>query len=128
MLENRGQSGARVFGINVDASGENALVGDVCSAEIETSLDRKMSFVFDLLGDEFSEDDLLGEVLATDDDAGAVRTAGEKGECERDDVDQNGQEGTAFIRATSPFPMVRSGLARDEQQAPHAPRKLGASE
>ena len=72
LLEDRGQRGAGVFGIDVDASGENALVGDVGAAEIEAALDGELGLVFDLLGDDFSEDDLLGEVLASDDDAGAV--------------------------------------------------------
>jgi len=36
-----------------------------------------MSFVFDLLGDEFTEDQLFGEVLRADyDSVGARRTAG----------------------------------------------------
>ncbi len=67
MFEDRGQRGAGVFGISVDASGKNALMGNVSAAEIETAFDGEMSFVFDLLGNEFSEDDLLGEVLASDD-------------------------------------------------------------
>jgi hypothetical protein len=37
-----------------------------------------MSSVFDLLGDEFSKDDLLCEILASDDDAGAGRAGGKK--------------------------------------------------
>ena len=44
-------------------------MADVGAGEIEAAFDREMSFVFDLLGDEFSEDELLGEVLGADDDA-----------------------------------------------------------
>jgi hypothetical protein len=72
LLQDCGQRGPGVFGINVNTPGENALVGDVSSAEIKAALDWKMSFAFDLLGDKFSEDDLLGEVLASDDDAGVI--------------------------------------------------------
>ena len=78
MLQDRRQCGACVFGINVDASGENALVCDVSSAEIKPPLDREMSLVFDLLRDEFAEDDLLGEVLASDDNAGLAGAGGEE--------------------------------------------------
>src|SRR6266498_1662344 len=102
LLQDCGQRCAGVFEIDVDASGEQALVRDVSAAEIETSLDRKMSFVFDLLGDEFSEDDLLGEVLASDDDAGSVRTGGEKGGRE-EKCDGERREGTAFSRAAGQF-------------------------
>jgi hypothetical protein len=35
-----------------------------------------MSFIFDLLGDEFAEDDLFSKVLASNDDAGARRAGG----------------------------------------------------
>lgn len=49
---------------------------DVSAAEIKTALYRKMSLVFDLLRDEFSEDDLLGEVFAADDDAVAMGASG----------------------------------------------------
>ena len=49
---------------------------DVSAAEIKAALDRKMSFVFDLLRDEFTEDDLFGEIFAADDDAVAVGATG----------------------------------------------------
>src|SRR6266851_4183879 len=99
LLQDCSQCGAGVLGINIDASGEDALVRDVSSAEIETPFDRKMSFVFDLLGDEFSEDDLLGEVLASDNDVGMGGAGGENVECEQDDDERGGREGTAFSRA-----------------------------
>src|SRR5581483_439577 len=40
-----------------------------------------MSFVFDLLGNEFAQDDLLGEVLAADDDAILLRAACQESDC-----------------------------------------------
>lgn len=69
---------------------------DVSAAEIEASLDGKMSSIFDLLGNEFSEDDLLGEILASDDDTWAMGARGEG--CE-EGHQRNGREGTAFSRA-----------------------------
>src|ERR1700686_1508235 len=72
------ECGAGVFGIDVNASGENALVRDVSAAQIETTLDRELRFVLDLLRDEFAEDDLLGEVFATDDNAGMRRAGGKQ--------------------------------------------------
>ena len=53
-------------------------MGNVSSSEIETTLDGKMSLIFDLLGDQFSEDDLLGEVLASHDDVGLARARRKK--------------------------------------------------
>ena len=50
-FQDRGQGGAGVFGVDVDAASEDGLVADVGSGEIEAALDRQMGFVFDLLGD-----------------------------------------------------------------------------
>ena len=79
LFQNRGERGAGVFGIDVDASAENCLLANVGSGEIEAAFDREMSFVFDLLGDDFAEDELFGEILGADDDAiGARGTAGRR--------------------------------------------------
>ena len=52
-------------------------MADVAAGKIEAAFDRKMSFVFDLLGDDFAEDELFGEIFGADDDAvGARRAAG----------------------------------------------------
>jgi hypothetical protein len=75
LFQNRGKCRARVFRIDVDASGQNPLMRDVSSAEIEAALDWKMSFVFDLLRDQFAKDDLLGEIFAPNDDV-RMRSAG----------------------------------------------------
>jgi hypothetical protein len=42
---------------------------NVGSCKIETALDLQLSLSFDLLGDDFTEDELLGEILRPDDDA-----------------------------------------------------------
>ena len=70
LFEDGSEGGAGVFGVNVDASAENGLVADVAAGEIEAALDREVSLVFDLLGDDFAEDELFGEVFGADDDAG----------------------------------------------------------
>jgi len=54
LFEHRSQRRSRVFRININASSENALVCDVCSSEIKTALDRKMSLVLDLLCNQFA--------------------------------------------------------------------------
>ena len=51
-----GQGGAGVFGIDIDAASEDGLLADVGAGQIEAALDWQMGFVFDLLGDYFSED------------------------------------------------------------------------
>ena len=68
LFEDGGQGGAGVFRVDVDASAEDRLVADVAAGQVETALDREMGFVFDLLGDEFAKDELLGKVLGADDD------------------------------------------------------------
>src|SRR6185437_12011933 len=80
LFQNRGKCRARVFRIDVDASGQNPLMRDVSPAEIEAALDRKMSFVFDLLRNELSKDDLLGKVLASDDNVRMGSAGGKKRE------------------------------------------------
>ncbi len=51
-------------------------MANVAAGKIEAAFDRKMSLVFDLLGDDFTEDELFGEIFGADDDAvGAGRTA-----------------------------------------------------
>ncbi len=78
-LQNRRKRSASVFGIDVNAAAENGLVADVAAGKIETALDRQMSFGFDLLGDNFSEDELFGKVLGSNDDAILARgTAGDQ--------------------------------------------------
>ncbi len=44
-------------------SGEDRLLADECAGEIEAALDGQVSAGFDDLSEEFSEDELLGEVL-----------------------------------------------------------------
>ena len=75
LFQDRGERGAGVFGIDVDAAAENCLMANVAAGKIEAAFDRKMGFVFDLLGDDFTEDELFGEILGADDDAILARGA-----------------------------------------------------
>ena len=68
LFEDGGQGGAGVFRVDVDASAEDRLVADVAAGQVETALHREMGLVFDLLGNEFAQDELLGKVLGADDD------------------------------------------------------------
>ncbi len=75
-FQDRSQSGPGVFGIDIDAAAKNRLVTDVSPGQIEAAFNREMSFVFDLLGDDFAQDELFGEVFGADHDAvGARRPA-----------------------------------------------------
>ena len=82
LLEDGGEGGAGVLDVGVDAAAGEGLLADVAAGEVEAAVDALgMAFGgedgFDLLGEEFAEDDLLGEVLGADDDArGARRGAG----------------------------------------------------
>jgi hypothetical protein len=50
-------------------------MANVTAGKIEAAFDRKMSFAFDLLGDDFTENELFGEIFGADDDTvGAGRT------------------------------------------------------
>ncbi len=58
-------------------------MADVGAGEIEAALDGKMSFVFDLLGDDFSQDELFGEIFGADDYAVFAGGAAGGEECEK---------------------------------------------
>ena len=49
---------------------------DIGAAEIKPAIDYKISLVFDLLRNQLAEDDLLGKILASDDDALLVVAGG----------------------------------------------------
>ena len=43
-------------------------MANIGAGKVETALDRQVSFIFDLLRDDFAEDELLGEIFGADDD------------------------------------------------------------
>jgi hypothetical protein len=69
LFENRGQRRARVFRIDIDSSGENRLLANKSSRQIETPLYGQMSASFDDLSEQFSKDELLGEILGSNHNA-----------------------------------------------------------
>ncbi len=85
LFQNCGQGGASVFRIDIDAAAENGLLANVCASQVETALDRQVGFIFDLLRHDFTEDELLGEVLGADhDDICARRSASGEKTCKRE--------------------------------------------
>ena len=95
LLEDCGERGAGVFDVGVDAAAGEGLLADVAAGEVEAAVDSLgMAFGgvdgFDFLGEEFAEDDLLGEVLGADDDArGARRSTGEVKSSRRQQVSES---------------------------------------
>ena len=78
LLEDSGQGGAGVFDVGVDAAADEGLMAEVAAGEVEAAVYFvRLAFGlvdgFDLLGEEFAEDDLFGEVFGADGDAGAAR-------------------------------------------------------
>jgi hypothetical protein len=66
LFQDGGEGGAGVFDVGIDATGDERLVADVTAGEVEAALDLKVRSGFDLLGEQFAEDDLFGEVLGAD--------------------------------------------------------------
>jgi hypothetical protein len=69
LFENRGQRRARIFRIDIDSSGKNGLLADECASQIKAALDGQMSAGFNDLSEDFSENELLGEILGADHNA-----------------------------------------------------------
>ena len=68
LFQNCGQGGAGVFGVDINAAAKNGLLANVAARQVETALDRQVGLVLDLLRDDFTEDELLGEIFGADDD------------------------------------------------------------
>ncbi len=79
LLEDGGERGSGVLDVGVDAAGDEGLLADVAAGEVEAAVDFSVGLAFgcvdgfDLLGEEFAEDDLFGEVFGADDDSGGAR-------------------------------------------------------
>src|ERR1700674_5274838 len=69
LFKNCRQCRARIFRIDIDSSGEDCLVADECASQVETAFHRQMSTGFDDLREQFSEDELLGEVFRSNHDS-----------------------------------------------------------
>ena len=82
LLEDGGERGAGVFDVGVDAAGDERLLAEIAAGEIEAALDFAGAGGFDFLGEEFAEDDLLGEVFCADDDVRGARWGAGDGQTE----------------------------------------------
>lgn len=60
-IEYGGERGAGVLDVEIEIAGEQSFVDQESTAEIGLAIDGDASAGFDVLGEEFSEDDLLGE-------------------------------------------------------------------
>ncbi len=65
-VEDGGQGGTGVFDVEVKISGEEGFVDEKSAAEIGFAVHRDVGAGFDVLGEEFGEDDLLGEKFGAD--------------------------------------------------------------
>ena len=69
LLEDGGQRRARVLDVKVNSTRENRLLADVSSRQVEAPVHGQVGFGFDVLGEQFSQHHLFGEVLGADHDA-----------------------------------------------------------
>jgi hypothetical protein len=72
LLEDGGEGGSGVFDVGVDAASGEGLLADVAAGEVEATGYMLVGATFlrvdgfDLLGEEFAEDDLLGEIFCAE--------------------------------------------------------------
>ena len=83
-VEDGGEGGAGVFDVEIDVAGEQSFVDEESAAEIGFALDVDAGARFDVLGEEFGEDDLFGEKFGAD-RIGDVRVA--EGSGQEDEVE-----------------------------------------
>jgi hypothetical protein len=74
-FQNGGERRSSVFGIDIDAPAEDCLMANIAARKVETAFYQQVSFVFDLLRDDFAEDELLSEIFGSDYDAIFARGA-----------------------------------------------------
>ena len=73
LFQNGGQSGARVFRINIDSTRQDSLMANVGSGEVEPAFYLEGSVGFNFLRHELAQNQRLSEILGADDDAVRVR-------------------------------------------------------
>jgi hypothetical protein len=83
-VEDGGERGAGVFDVEVEFAGEKSFLAEERAAEIGFSVDVDAGAGFDVLGEEFGEDDLLGEKFRADGDVGLGGAAGNEREDKRE--------------------------------------------
>ena len=73
LVEDGGEGGAGVFDIKVELAGLESFVDEERAAEVGLADDGDAGAGFDVLSEEFGEDNLFGEELGADDDSGLSR-------------------------------------------------------
>ena len=72
-VENGGEGGAGVFDVEIEFAGDKGFVDEEGAAKIGFANDGNAGARFDVLGEEFRKDNLLGEKLGADGDLGLSR-------------------------------------------------------
>ena len=65
-VEDGGEGSTGVFDVKIDIAGEESFVDEESAAEIGFAVDGDSGAGFDVLGEKFREDNLLGEKLGAD--------------------------------------------------------------
>lgn len=73
--EDGGKSGSGIFDIKIDIAVQHGFVNQESAAEIGFAFDGNPGPRFDVLGEEFGEDDLFGKEFGGDDEMGFARSA-----------------------------------------------------
>ena len=69
VVQDGGECGASVFDVSVNASREQGLLADEAASKIKTPLDVQVRARFEMLGENFAEQRLFGEILRSDHDS-----------------------------------------------------------
>ncbi len=85
-VEDSGERRAGVFNIEIEVAGFEGSVNEERAAEVGLAHDGDSRAGFDVLGEEFRKDDLLGEELGADGDSGRTRRTARR-KTKRDDGD-----------------------------------------
>jgi hypothetical protein len=82
LVEDGRESGAGILDVKIELTGFEGFVDEEGAAEIRLPINRYARFGFNVLGEKFGKNDLLGEELGTDSDFGAAGcTAGGSKHC-----------------------------------------------
>src|SRR5690348_17725595 len=66
LLEDGGEGGAGVLGVNINSARQHGLLADVGAGQIEAALHLEVSLRLNLLGNQFAEDELLRKIFGAD--------------------------------------------------------------
>lgn len=113
------EGGAGVFRVEVDGPGQKGLVGDETAAEVELFSNFEIEVAVEVLGENLTEDVLLGEVLCSDvDGVGGGAGGGQGGGGELEDLSTlHGERGgTCFYFSEGQGALVAANDGRGGRQ------------